>query len=46
MSEVSTGPAEKNTGPASREGKGLFARIGLFVREVVSELKRVVYPKR
>jgi preprotein translocase subunit SecE len=44
VSEVSTGHAEDNAGPGSREGKNLFARIGLFVREVVSELKRVVTP--
>ena len=44
MSETSTGHSEKNLGPASREGKSPFARISLFVREVVSELKRVVYP--
>jgi len=44
VSETSTGHSEKNLGPASREGKSPFARISLFVREVVSELKRVVYP--
>ena len=44
MSEISTGHAADNAGPGSREGKNLFARIGLFVREVVSELKRVVTP--
>ena len=44
MNEISTGHAEGNAGPGSREGKTLFARIGLFVREVVSELKRVVTP--
>ena len=44
MSEISTGRAEDNAGPGSREGKNLFGRIALFVREVVSELKRVVTP--
>jgi preprotein translocase subunit SecE len=44
VSETSTGHTEKNLGPASREGKGPIARISLFVREVTSELKRVVYP--
>ena len=44
MSEISTGHPEGNIGPGSREGKNLFARIALFVREVVSELKRVVTP--
>ena len=28
------------------EDLGLFARIGLFYRQVVSELKRVVWPTR
>jgi preprotein translocase subunit SecE len=28
------------------EGKSPFARIGLFVRQVVSELRRVVTPSR
>ncbi len=44
MSESSTGQSDKALGPASREGKNVFARIGLFVREVISELKRVVAP--
>ena len=44
MSETSTGHSEKDLGPASREGKSLFGRASLFVHEVVSELKRVVYP--
>jgi preprotein translocase subunit SecE len=43
VSETSTGQSEK-LGPDSREGKNVFARIGLFVREVVSELKHVVTP--
>ncbi len=43
MSESSTGQSAK-LGPDSREGKNVFARIALFVREVVSELKHVVYP--
>lgn len=28
------------------EKRGLFARVGLFYRQVVSELKRVVWPTR
>ncbi|MEX0913863.1 MAG: preprotein translocase subunit SecE [Demequina sp.] len=28
----------------SREGRGVFSRIALFVRQVVSELRRVVTP--
>ena len=30
----------------SREGRNVFRRIGLFVRQVVSELRRVVTPSR
>ena len=29
-----------------KEDLGLFARIGLFYRQVISELKRVVWPTR
>jgi preprotein translocase subunit SecE len=34
--------------PARRDGEraGLFARIGLFLRQVVAELKKVVRPTR
>jgi len=44
VSETSTGHSEKDIGPASREGKSLFGRVSMFVHEVTSELKRVVYP--
>jgi preprotein translocase subunit SecE len=44
VSESTTGTGEKNLGPESREGLSIFARIALFVREVISELKRVVAP--
>jgi preprotein translocase subunit SecE len=44
VSEISTGHSEKNVGPASREGKSLFGRVSMFVHEVTSEMKRVVYP--
>jgi len=29
-----------------REGRGFFGRIALFVRQVISELRRVVTPTR
>ena len=35
--------------PAPREGRkprGPFARIGLFIRQVVAELRKVVWPTR
>ncbi len=36
------------SGPKSKSGerRGLFARIALFVRQVVAELKKVVRPTR
>jgi len=39
-SSTTSRPAGKNA------RKGLFARIALFVRQVVGELKKVVYPTR
>nr|WP_230322923.1 preprotein translocase subunit SecE [Cellulomonas hominis] len=41
-------PAERTGGNKSRPEKkrGLFARIALFVRQVVAELKKVVRPTR
>ncbi len=38
-----------NTAPRTRQsgaGRGLFARIALFWRQVVAELKKVVWPTR
>ena len=56
MSETAPAAASDAEGSASRtrapkaagKGKerGLFARIGLFVRQVVAELKKVVRPTR
>jgi preprotein translocase subunit SecE len=41
-----TDSGEKDPRHESREGRGFFGRIALFVRQVVSELKRVVTPSR
>lgn len=47
MSEVAvTGSGERDPRHESREGRGFFGRIALFVRQVISELKRVVTPTR
>ncbi len=54
MTETQTGGAESSrraggsggARPARRERAGLFARIGLFLRQVVAELKKVVRPTR
>jgi preprotein translocase subunit SecE len=46
----SEGRAQRpSTAPRTREagaGRGLFARIALFYRQVVAELKKVVWPTR
>ena len=31
---------------STEEAKGLFGRVGLFYRQVVSELRKVVWPTR
>jgi len=38
----------RTAGPAAKDApsRGLFARIALFVRQVVAELKKVVRPTR
>jgi preprotein translocase subunit SecE len=41
-----TDSGEKDPRHESREGRSFFGRIALFVRQVVSELKRVVTPSR
>lgn len=32
--------------PAKRGGRGRFGRIGRFIREVVAELRKVIWPTR
>ena len=47
MSEsVVTDAGERDPRHESRDSLSIFARIALFVREVISELKRVVAPTR
>mgnify|MGYP000445224573 CR=1 FL=1 len=47
MSESAvTDSGEKDPRHESREGLNIFGRIALFVRQVVSELRRVVTPTR
>ncbi|MFV0634075.1 preprotein translocase subunit SecE [Demequina sp.] len=47
MSETAvTDSGEKDPRHESREGRNIFGRIALFVRQVISELKRVVTPTR
>jgi len=38
--------APKAAGNGSSQSRGLFARIALFVRQVIAELKKVVRPTR
>ena len=45
MSESAiTDSGENDPRHESRDGRGLFGRVALFVRQVVSELRRVVTP--
>ena len=44
MTSQTTTPAKAPAGKGKRLGR--FARILLFIREVVAELKKVVYPTR
>lgn len=47
MSESAvTDSGEHDPRHESREGRNIFGRIALFVRQVISELKRVVTPSR
>ncbi len=47
MSESAvTDSGEKDPRHESREGLNIFGRIALFVRQVISELRRVVTPTR
>lgn len=49
MSEsTAEGGASKPTGkkPANTERKGIFARLALFLRQVVAELRKVIWPTR
>jgi len=47
VSEVAvTDSGENDPRHERREGRNIFSRIALFVRQVVSELRRVVTPTR
>jgi len=41
-----TDAGDKDSRHQAREGRNVFGRIALFVRQVVSELRRVVTPTR
>ncbi|NCD19138.1 MAG: preprotein translocase subunit SecE [Actinobacteria bacterium] len=43
MSESGT---PRKVGPAAAKQRGLFARIALFLRQIVAELRKVVRPSR
>lgn len=47
MSQTSTGDVDRSGGtPSSRARRGPFARLALFFRQVVAELRKVVRPTR
>lgn len=45
MSESASGATRRPT-PSPGEKRGIFARIALFVRQIIAELKKVVRPSR
>ena len=45
MSQTSTGDVGRSAASA-RERRGMFARLALFFRQVVAELRKVVRPTR
>ena len=46
MSKPANAGASKSRTPANRDSRGLFARIALFYRQVVAELRKVVRPTK
>lgn len=50
MSDTSTATPERGSGGSAAKKKGdkpgLFARIALFIRQVVAELRKVIWPTR
>ena len=42
----STGSPTPKRGAGKQQRKGLFARIALFLRQVVAELRKVIWPTR
>lgn len=45
VSESASGPARKPA-PKADKKRGIFARIALFIRQIIAELKKVVAPSR
>ncbi len=45
MSESASGSSRRSPATPARK-RGLFARLGLFVRQIIAELKKVVRPSR
>ncbi len=49
MSDTSThssGSSGSGKGPSKKDQPGIFARISLFIREVIAELRKVIWPTR
>ncbi|MDO5701531.1 MAG: preprotein translocase subunit SecE [Bowdeniella nasicola] len=46
MSQPASAGARKPSTPANRDNRGLFARIALFYRQVIAELRKVVRPTK
>jgi preprotein translocase subunit SecE len=46
VSQTSTGDVGRSGGPSARDRGGPFAKVALFLRQVVAELRKVVRPTR
>ncbi|MCD0482013.1 preprotein translocase subunit SecE [Streptacidiphilus sp. ASG 303] len=44
--EQSELPSRRDRKRASKQKKGLFARLALFYRQIIAELRKVVWPTR
>ncbi|MDD2858429.1 MAG: preprotein translocase subunit SecE [Candidatus Nanopelagicales bacterium] len=40
------GTVERSSAPAARAKRNLFSRTALFVRQVIAELRKVIWPTR
>ena len=46
MSEPTPGSPTPKRGSGKQKSDGLFARLGLFLRQMVAELRKVIWPTR
>ena len=46
MADTDVSKEQSSSGDRARRKPGLFARIGLFIRQVIAELRKVIWPTR